>query len=103
MKSNPPTKDRVKALKAQGAEIDLKATVLRRPLIPLILAFLLGIVAARFLQLPELVWFLAGLVAAGLALLGTAYRWLRVASIFLLLLFFSLGAGRLGVESYLLA
>ena len=102
MKSNPPTEDRVKALKAQDAEIDLKTTALRRPLAPLILAFLLGIVAARLLQLPALVWFLASLVAAGLALLGTAYRRLRVASIFLLLLFFSLGAGRLEVESYLL-
>lgn len=75
---------------------------MRRPLVPLILAFLLGIVAARLLQLPALVWFLAGLTAASLALLGGAYRRLRVAGIFLLLLFFSLGAGRLGVESSLL-
>jgi hypothetical protein len=31
--------DRVKALNVQGAEIDLKATALRRPLVPLILAW----------------------------------------------------------------
>src|SRR5574337_1101923 len=75
---------------------------MRRPLVPLVLAFLLGIVAAHLLHLPALVWFLAGLTAAGLAMLGGVYRRLRVAGVFLLLLFFSLGAGRLGVESSLL-
>ncbi len=89
-------------VRAQDAEWRQKIDGLRRPLVPLILAFLMGIVAARLLQLPALVWFLAGLVAAGLAMLGAAYHRLRVAGIFLLLLFFSLGAGRLGVQSYLL-
>ncbi|MBI2883746.1 MAG: DNA internalization-related competence protein ComEC/Rec2 [Candidatus Methylomirabilis oxyfera] len=93
---------RVTALQAQGAERHLKIDGVRRPLVPLVIAFLLGIVAARLLQLPAVVWLLAGLAAAGLALLSAAYSRLRDASAFLLLLFFSLGAGRLGVESYLL-
>jgi competence protein ComEC len=75
---------------------------MRRPLVPLVIALLLGIVASRLLPFPVLVWLLTGPAAAGLALLSAAYRRLRFASIFLLLLFFSLGAGRLGVESYLL-
>ncbi len=75
---------------------------MRHPLVPLVIAFLLGIVAARLLQLPAVVWLFAGGVAAGLALLSAAYSRLRAAGTFLLLLFFSLGAGRLGVESYLL-
>ena len=54
------------ALRAQDAEWRQEIDGVRRPLVPLILAFLLGIVAARLLQLPTLVWFLAGLVAAGL-------------------------------------
>ncbi|MDE2484481.1 MAG: DNA internalization-related competence protein ComEC/Rec2 [candidate division NC10 bacterium] len=75
---------------------------MRRPLVPLVIAFLLGIVASHLLPFPVLVWLLTGPVAAGLALLSAAYRRLRAASAFLLLLFFSLGAGRLGVEPYLL-
>lgn len=73
---------------------------MRRPLVPLVIAFLLGIVAARLLQLPAVVWLLAGVTAAGLSLLSAVYNQRRVACVFLLLLFFSLGAGRLGVESY---
>ncbi|KAB2959814.1 MAG: DNA internalization-related competence protein ComEC/Rec2 [Candidatus Methylomirabilis oxygeniifera] len=74
----------------------------RRPLVPLVIAFLLGIVATHLLQLPAVVWLLAGLAAAGLALLSAAYSRLLAAGAFLLLVFFSLGAGRLGVESSLL-
>lgn len=90
------------ALRAQDAEWRQEIDGLRRPLVPLVIAFLLGIVAARLLQLPAVVWLLAGLAAAGLALLSAVYSRLRAAGAFLLLLFFSLGAGRLGVESYLL-
>ncbi|MDE2179303.1 MAG: DNA internalization-related competence protein ComEC/Rec2, partial [candidate division NC10 bacterium] len=75
---------------------------MHRPLVPLVIAFLLGIVASHLLPFPVLVWLLTGPTAAGLALLSAAYRRLRAASAFLLLLFFSLGAGRLGVEPYLL-
>jgi competence protein ComEC len=75
---------------------------MRRPLVPLVVALLLGIVAARLLPLPALVWFLAGPAAIGLVLLSAAYHQLRVASLSLLFLFFSLGAGRLGVELRLL-
>lgn len=75
---------------------------MRHPLVPLVIAFLLGIVAAGLLQPPAVVWLFAGGVAAGLALLSAAYSRLHAAGAFLLLLFFSLGAGRLGVESYLL-
>jgi competence protein ComEC len=73
---------------------------MRRPLVPLVIAFLLGIVGARLLQLPAVVWLLAGVTAAGLSLLSAVYNQRRAACVFLLLLFFSLGAGRLGVESY---
>lgn len=75
---------------------------MRRPLVPLVIAFLAGIVAVRLLQPPALVWFPTGLVAVGLALLSAAYHRLHIAGVFLLFLFFSLGAGRLGVEPYLL-
>ncbi|MDE2059562.1 MAG: DNA internalization-related competence protein ComEC/Rec2 [candidate division NC10 bacterium] len=75
---------------------------MRRPLVPLVIAFLLGIMAVRLLQCPAPIWLFTGVAAAALALLSAAYRRLRVASAFLLLLFFSLGAGRLGVEPYLL-
>lgn len=92
----------VTVLKAQGDEGRLEIDELRRPLVPLVVAFLLGIVAARLLPLSVFVWLLAGLLTTGLALLSAACRRLRVASLFLLLVFFSLGAGRLGVESYLL-
>src|SRR5574337_76312 len=74
---------------------------MRRPLIPLVVAFLLGVIAARLLQVPAPVWLLTGLAAAGLALLSAVYGRLRAAAC-LLVLFFSLGAGRLGVEPYLL-
>lgn len=73
-----------------------------RPLVPLVVAFILGIVAARLLPLPPLVWLLAGLGAAGLALLSAAYHRLHIAGACLLVLFLSLGAGRLEVEPYLL-
>ncbi|MBZ0169512.1 MAG: DNA internalization-related competence protein ComEC/Rec2 [Kofleriaceae bacterium] len=75
---------------------------MRRPLVPLVVAFLLGVMAARLLQVPAPVWLLIGLAAAGLALLNAVYCRLRVAGACLLVLFFSLGAGRLGVEPYLL-
>ncbi|WP_337287962.1 DNA internalization-related competence protein ComEC/Rec2 [Candidatus Methylomirabilis sp.] len=93
---------RLAALKAQGAEGRPEIDGLRRPLVPLVIAFLAGIVAVRLLQPPALVWFPTGLVAVGLALLSAAYHRLHIAGVFLLFLFFSLGAGRLGVEPYLL-
>lgn len=74
------------------------AASMRRPLVPLVVAFLLGIVAARCEVLPALSWLLAGLLAAGLALLAASYRRQHAATAFLLLLFLALGAGRLEVE-----
>ncbi len=90
------------ALRTQDAKGYQTIDGLRRPLVPLVIAFLLGIVAAHVLQLPALVWLLAGLLAAGLALLSAAYHRLHLATGFLLLLFCALGAGRLEVEPYLL-
>ncbi len=75
---------------------------MRRPLVPLVIAFVSGIVAVRLLPLPPPVWLLTGLAAAGVILLSAVHSRLRIADACLLLLFFSLGAGRLGVESYLL-
>lgn len=75
---------------------------LRRPLVPLVVAFLLGVIVARLLQVPAPVWLLTGLTSAGLALLSAVYCRLRVTGACLLVLFFSLGAGRLSVEPYLL-
>ncbi|MCI0408745.1 MAG: DNA internalization-related competence protein ComEC/Rec2, partial [Acidobacteria bacterium] len=75
---------------------------MRRPLVPLVVLFLSGIVAARLVVLPSSVWLIGALLAAGLALLALAYGRPRVPTVFLLLLFFSLGAGRLEGELRLL-
>lgn len=75
---------------------------MRRPLVPLVIAFVSGIVAVRLLPLPPPVWLLTGLAAAGLILLSAVYGRLRIVGACLLLLFFSLGASRLGVEPYFL-
>ncbi len=75
---------------------------MRRPLVPPVVMVLSGIAAARFVVLPAPAWLLGGLLAAGLALLCAAYRRQFAATIFLLLLFFSIGAGRLEVELRLL-
>src|SRR3990172_3110629 len=75
---------------------------MRRPLVPPVVMFLSGIAAARLVVLPAPVWLVGGLLAAGLALLCAAYRGQFAATIFLLLLLFSIGAGRLEVELRLL-
>ncbi|HLC20640.1 MAG TPA: DNA internalization-related competence protein ComEC/Rec2, partial [Candidatus Methylomirabilis sp.] len=75
---------------------------MRRPLVPPVVMFLSGIAAARLVVLPAPVWLVGGLLAAGLALLCAAYRRQFAATIFLLLLLFSIGAGRLEVELRLL-
>ena len=71
---------------------------MRRPLVPLIVLFLPGIATARLVALPSSVWLVGALLAAGLSLLSTAYGRSRTATVFLLLLFFALGAGRLEAE-----
>ena len=68
---------------------------MRRPLVPLVVLFLSGIATARFIVLPSSVWLIGALLAAGLALLSVAYRQPHLSTVCLLLLFFSLGAGRL--------
>jgi len=70
---------------------------MRRPLMPLVVAFLAGIATARFVPLPSSVWLLGTLLIAGLALLSTGYGRTRLATLALLGLFFALGAGRLDV------
>ena len=75
---------------------------MRRPLVPLVVMFLLGIAAARLVVLRAPFLFLGGFLAAGLALLSAAVRRPLVSTAFLLLLFLVLGAGRLEVELRLL-
>jgi len=75
---------------------------MRRPLVPLVVAFLSGIGAAELAVLPAPVWLTAALLAVALSLLFAAYEHPLVATLFLLLLFFALGAGRLEVERRLL-
>lgn len=75
---------------------------MRRPFVPLVVLFLSGISAARLVVLPSSVWLIGALVAAGVALLSLAYGRPHVPTVFLLLLFFSLGAGRLEGELRLL-
>jgi competence protein ComEC len=74
----------------------------RRPVVPLLVVFLSGIVAAQLALLPAPVWLIGGLLSAALSLLFASYERPRAATIFLLLLFFTLGAGRLEVELRLL-
>ena len=75
---------------------------MRRPLVPLVVVFLSGIGAAELAVLPAPVWLTAALLAVALSLLFAAYEHPLVATLFLLLLFFALGAGRLEVERRLL-
>jgi len=75
---------------------------MRRPLVPLVVAFLSGIGAAELAVLPAPIWLTAALLAVSLSLLFAAYEHPLVATLFLLLLFFALGAGRLEVERRLL-
>ncbi len=75
---------------------------MRRPLVPPVVMFLLGIAAARLVALPAPFLFLGGFLAAGLALLSAAVRRPLVSTAFLLVLFLVLGAGRLEVELRLL-
>jgi competence protein ComEC len=74
----------------------------RRPVVPLIVVFLSGIGAAELAVLPAVVWLISAPLAAGLTLLSALHDRPRLATLFLLLLFFSLGAGRLEVELRLL-
>ncbi|MGH7370014.1 MAG: DNA internalization-related competence protein ComEC/Rec2, partial [Candidatus Methylomirabilaceae bacterium] len=73
-----------------------------RPLVPLVIGFLAGIAAARYLPLPSLVWLITGLLAASAALLFAAYDRRLAATMFLLPLYFALGAARLDTELRLL-
>lgn len=75
---------------------------MRRPFVPLVVLFLSGIAAARLVVLPPPVWLFGAVLAAALALLSVATGRSRVATAFLSLLFFALGAGRLEVELRLL-
>src|SRR3972149_188801 len=75
---------------------------MRRPLVPLVVVLLSGIGAAELAVLPAPVWLTAALLAVALSLLFAAYEHPLVATLFLLLLFFALGAGRLEVERRLL-
>lgn len=75
---------------------------MRRPLVPLVVVFLSGIGAAELAVLPAPVWLTAALLAVALSLLFAAYEHPLVATLFLLILFFALGAGRLEVERRLL-
>src|SRR3990172_1336770 len=75
---------------------------MRRPLVPLVVAFLSGIGAAELAVVPAPIWLTAALLAVALSLLFAAYEHPLVATLFLLLLFFALGAGRLEVERRLL-
>lgn len=85
-----------------GADERRELDELRRPLVPLVVAFILGIVAARFVRFPAPVWLLIGFGAVSLVGLNAAYHRLRVAGACLLVLFFALGAGRFEAEPYLL-
>lgn len=76
----------------------LKSVIVRRPLVPLAVAFIAGIVVAHSAPIPALVWFIGSLLCGGLALLFAIYRRTKAATGPLLLLFFMLGAGRLEVE-----
>ena len=69
---------------------------------PLIVVFFSGIGAAELAVLPAPVWLISAPLAAGLALLFALHDRPRLATAFLLLLFFTLGAGRLEVERRLL-
>lgn len=75
---------------------------MRRPVLPLVVVFLSGIGAAELAVLPAPVWLISAPLAAGLALLCALLDRPRLATLFLLLLFFALGAGRLEVERRLL-
>lgn len=85
-----------------GADERREIDELRRPLVPLVVAFILGIVAARFVRFPAPVWLLIGFGAVSLVGLNAAYHRLRITGACLLVLFFALGAGRFEVEPYLL-
>src|SRR3990172_585230 len=74
----------------------------RRPLVPLVVVFLSGIGAAEVAVLPAVVWLISAPLAAGLTVLSALHDRPRLATLFLMLLFFSLGAGRLEVERRLL-
>ncbi|HZY31719.1 MAG TPA: DNA internalization-related competence protein ComEC/Rec2, partial [Candidatus Methylomirabilis sp.] len=73
-----------------------------RPIVPLVVVFLSGIGAAELAVLPAVVWLISAPLAAGLTLLSALHDRPRLATLFLLLLFFALGAGRLEVERRLL-
>ncbi|MGH7369508.1 MAG: DUF4131 domain-containing protein, partial [Candidatus Methylomirabilaceae bacterium] len=73
-----------------------------RPLVPLVIGFLAGIAAARYVPLPSLIWLITGLLAASAALLFAAYDRPLAATMFVLSLFFALGAARLDTELHLL-
>jgi competence protein ComEC len=73
-----------------------------RPIVPLVVLFFSGIGAAELAVLPAPVWLISAPLAAGLALLFALHSHPRLATAFLLLLFFTLGAGRLEVERRLL-
>ena len=75
---------------------------MRRPIVPLVVVFLSGIGAAELAVLPAAVWLIGAPLAAGLTLLSSLHDRPRLATLFLLILFFSLGAGRLEVERRLL-
>src|SRR3990172_6737356 len=75
---------------------------MRRPLVPLVVAFLSGIGAAELAVVPAPIWLTAALLAVALSLLFAAYEHPLVATLFLLLLFFALGEGGLEVERRLL-
>jgi competence protein ComEC len=70
--------------------------------VPLVVVFLSGIGAADLAVLPAVVWLISVPLSAGLTLLSALHDRPRLATVFLLLLFFSLGAGRLEVELRLL-
>ena len=75
---------------------------MRRPVVPLVVVFLSGIGAAELAVLPAAVWLISAPLAAGLTLLSSLHDRPRLATLFLLFLFFALGAGRLEVERRLL-
>jgi competence protein ComEC len=74
----------------------------RRPLVPLVVGFLAGLAAARFVSLPPAVWLIGGVLAASGALVLAAYHRPLAASLLLPPLFFALGAARIDAELRLL-
>jgi competence protein ComEC len=71
---------------------------MRRPLVPLVVAFILGIAAASVVTFPSWAWLLGTLLMAGLALPLAASDRRRAATGLVLVLFLALGAGRLDAE-----